>query len=250
MKKKYFIILAVFILSIILLYSNNLSVEEILDKIDYNMTPETIKHEGEMRIYRSEREMLKKFISYSVGATKAYIEFTYPPRDRGTKYLRIENDLWMFLPRASRTVKISGHMLRQSMMGSDFSYEDQTENRTLREQYDAKIISEEKYEGNEVYIIELRAKAGAEPVYYMQKIWVDKEKFVYYKSELFGRSEQILKVLYLSDYQKLNDKYYPSKLKMEDKLKKDTYTSIIMSNLEIDIALPESIFSLQNLERN
>lgn len=248
--KKIFIIITFFILSITLLYSDELSVEKILDKIDYNMTPDSIKYEGEMRIYRSKREMIKKFISYSIGVTKAYIEFTYPPRDSGTKYLRIENDLWMFLPRASRTVKISGHMLRQSMMGSDFSYEDQTENRTLREQYDAKIISEEKYEDKQVYVIELRAKEAAEPVYYMQKIWVDKYKFVYYKAELFGRSEQILKVLHLSDYQQLNDKYYPIKLKMEDKLRENTYTTVIMNNLEIDIDIPERIFSLQNLERN
>ncbi|MFA5480528.1 MAG: outer membrane lipoprotein-sorting protein [Candidatus Muiribacteriota bacterium] len=247
MKKTLFIVML--IISILFVYGEQITVEEILDKIDFNMTPESLKYEGEMIISRPGREMVKKFTSYGVGTNKSYMEFTYPPRDRGTKYLRIDNDLWMYLPGASRTVKISGHMLRQSMMGSDFSYEDQTENQGLKDQYEAKILNEEIYEDKAVYVIELRAKEGIDPVYFMQKIWVDKEKFIYYKAELFGRSEKLLKEMFFYEYTKINEKYYPKKMKIEDNLKTDSYTEIIMHNLELDINIPASVFTLQNLER-
>ncbi|MFA7578126.1 MAG: outer membrane lipoprotein-sorting protein, partial [Candidatus Muiribacteriota bacterium] len=90
---------------------------------------------------------------------------------------------------------------------------------------------------------------GIDPVYFMQKIWVDKEKFIYYKAELYGRSEKLLKEMFFSEYTKVNEKYFPKKMKMEDKLKTDSYTEIIMHNLELDINIPASVFTLQNLER-
>ncbi|MGM0608494.1 MAG: outer membrane lipoprotein-sorting protein [Candidatus Muiribacteriota bacterium] len=246
--KKKLIFLMIFVMSI-LNVASELTVNEILEKIDENMIPKTTEYEAEMIISRPDRTTTKRFKSYTRGDTEAFIEFTYPPRDSGTKYLRIEKDLWMYLPGASRTVKISGHMLRQSMMGSDFSYEDQTENRTLNEQYNAKILQEAEYNDREVYIIKLEAKDGVDPVYYMQKIWVDKEKFIYYKAELYGRSQKLLKTMHLSEYKNISDRYYPVKMKIEDNLRDDYYTKVIMKNLKLDTDIPDHIFTLRNLER-
>ena len=47
-----------------------------------------------------------------------------PRRDKGTKMLKLGDDLWIYMPNVDRVQKISGHMLRQGMMGSDLSYED------------------------------------------------------------------------------------------------------------------------------
>ena len=54
----------------------------------------------------------------------AFTEYLAPAREKGTKMLKLEDKLWIFSPSTDRTIQISGHMLRQSVMGSDLSYED------------------------------------------------------------------------------------------------------------------------------
>ena len=48
------------------------------------------------------------------------------------------------MPRAERVQKISGHMLRQGMMGSDMSYEDMLEAADFEEKYEAEVVGEEE----------------------------------------------------------------------------------------------------------
>ncbi len=69
----------------------------------------------------------------------ALVEFTNP-QDRGIKFLKREDNLWMFFPDAEEIIKISGHMLNQGMMGSDFSYQDIMESDNLTDLYNFEIV--------------------------------------------------------------------------------------------------------------
>ncbi len=63
--------------------------------------------------------------------------------------LKIEKVLKIYFPSAEKVMRVSGHMLRQSMMGSDFSYEDMTETaEELKKNYNVKLIGEESLSGN------------------------------------------------------------------------------------------------------
>ncbi len=103
------------------------SADEILDKIDQNMIFKTAYSEIEMIITTKNRTINKTMVSYARGNEKAYIEFLSPPRDKGSKILKSEDIIKVYYPSAERVMRISGHMLRRGMMGSDFSYEDMTE---------------------------------------------------------------------------------------------------------------------------
>ncbi len=138
-----------------------MTAEEILDKVDFNMTPNTFKSDAKMVIYSGKKVLTKEMTMTAVGDDMAFIEFTAPKRDAGTRYLRNGDNLWMYFPSANRTMKISGHMLRQGMMGSDISYEDQTDRTTLNEQYDSTILEET----DTMYKVELIAKEGVEVTY-------------------------------------------------------------------------------------
>ncbi|MCK9224083.1 MAG: outer membrane lipoprotein-sorting protein [Candidatus Muirbacterium halophilum] len=230
-------------------FCDNQEVFDILKKVDENQIPESSSYTGKMLIYRNDKVIEKRFESKSSGKYKSFIEFTYPPRDRGTKYLRIEDNLWMYLPMAEKTVKISGHMLKQSIMGSDFSYDDETDNSKLSESYNGEIIGEEKLSDYQCIILEITAKENANPNYYSQKIWVDKNNFVIHKAELFGRSGRLLKLMNADNFKKINNRLYPLYTKMEDKIKIGSYTEVIVENIKLDIDISDNVFSLRNLEK-
>ena len=107
------------------------SADSIVKKIDYNQSPESVIYNAKMVISKNGKDTEKEMKIYGKGEKKTFVEFLAPARDKGTKYLRIDDNLWMYLAEAEKTMKISGHMLRQGMMGSDFSYEDQTERTKL-----------------------------------------------------------------------------------------------------------------------
>ena len=100
-----------------------LSAEEILVRVDANQVYSTIYYEGRMEIVSGTRSKVKTMKAWAEGEGKAFIEFTNP-EDRGKKMLKLKDNLWMYFPSERDTVKISGAMLHQGIMGSDFSYQD------------------------------------------------------------------------------------------------------------------------------
>lgn len=238
--KKFLIIYMIFP---VLLFS--ITAEEILERVDYNMTPSSIKYDGEMIIHKKNKNFVKKMKIQAVGKDMAFMEFTSPPRDEGTKYLRNGENLWIFLPKADRTIKISGHMLRQNMMGSDISYEDQTDRSHLTDLYTSKILEE----SDRSYILELIAREGEDTTYYKRVIEVDRDSYTLITSKMYAMSGKLLKEFYVDDAMWIGDRYYITKFRMEDMIKEDSYTEIILKNIVIDPEIPESVFTLKNLER-
>ena len=130
---------------------------EVLKKIDENMSASSQVIVSTMVIHgrRSSRSITSK--SWIEGEDKSFTEYLAPAREKGTKMLKIDDQLWMYSPHSDRTIRISGHMLRQSVMGSDLSYEDMMEDRRLTEVYTAEIIGEEIIDEHECWIMELTA---------------------------------------------------------------------------------------------
>ncbi|MDV7401853.1 outer membrane lipoprotein-sorting protein, partial [Arthrospira platensis SPKY1] len=97
--------------------------DTILKKVEENMSSKNRVFESEMIIHgrRGSRTITSK--TYSVGDKQSFTEYLSPPREAGTKMLKLEDQLWIYSPTTDRTIQISGHMLRQSVMGSDLSYE-------------------------------------------------------------------------------------------------------------------------------
>ncbi|UCC38219.1 MAG: outer membrane lipoprotein-sorting protein [Candidatus Aminicenantes bacterium] len=226
-----------------------MTAEEILKRRDENMAFESAYTEVEMIITIGNRVNKKELISYSEGTEKSFIEFLSPARDKGTKMLKIGKVLKIYFPSAERVMRLSGHMLRQSMMGSDFSYEDLTETaEELREEYEVKLQGEENFEGTQCYVLELESKVENK-TYFFQKIWMDKEKLIGLKVELYAKSGKLLKVMRALNVQSFKKRYYPTKIVMEDKLRKNSKTEMILKKIDFDIPISPNIFSERNLMR-
>ena len=209
------------LLSIALFFSGNIfaqSAEEIIEKIDDNMSADNRIVESSMTINGKRNSRTMTSITYSVGDKKSFTEYLSPAREKGTKMLKLENKLWIYSPSTDRTIQISGHMLRQSLMGSDLSYEDMMDDRKLTEVYHAKVIGEEEINGQESFVLELLAKVE-DIAYYKRKLWVDKKHYVPLKEELFAKSGQLLKQTTLSEIKHIQGRWFPTKMVYKDMLK-------------------------------
>lgn len=218
--------------------------DEIVRRVDANMAFGTARMESKMVIHVGDEVRTKTLVSYAEGRTKSYAEFLSPPRDKGVKYLKLGDNMWMYLPSVDKIIKIAGHMLRQSMMGSDFSYEDALESSKLLEKYEVELVGQD--DAN--YILDLIAKVK-EVTYYQRKIWVDKKTFIPVKEELFAKSGKKLKVMELSEIKKFGSRYYPIYMSMQNLLRKDSKTEMIITKVQFDIYIDPTTFTQAKLTK-
>ena len=220
--------------------------EEILRRIDANIGSDNKIATAEMIINGRRGSRSIKSKSWIYGEEKSYTEYLAPAREAGTKMLKLEDQLWTYIPSTDRTIKISGHMLRQSVMGSDLSYEDMMEDPELINLYEANVIEEETFLDRPCWILELTAKVE-DISYHSRKIWVDKERYVSLKEERFARSGKLLKVFEVKEVRSIQNRWVPVHMVFKDALKSGKGTEYFIESIEFNADIPEALFTKASL---
>ena len=239
--------LLIFILSgASLLQAQYPSGNEVMDRMDRNMSSENRVLTSKMIIngLRSSRTIESK--TWAVSDKKAFTEYLSPAREAGTKMLKLEDALWIYSPSTDRTIQISGHLLRQSVMGSDLSYEDMMDDATYQDNYDAVVIGEENLRDKNCWIVELQAKTP-DVTYQTRKVWVDQSTYVPLREDLFAKSGKLLKRTDLYEIKRMGNRWFPMKLVFKDMLKSGDGTEFLIESIEFDTEIPEYLFTKASL---
>lgn len=221
---------------------------EILERIDKNMSAKNMIHTSKMIIHGKRGDRTIESKSWIVGEKKSFTEYLNPARERGTKMLKLEDQLWLFSPSTDRTIQISGHMLRQSVMGSDLSYEDMMDDSKLTDHYNSVVTGEELVNERDCWVIEMDATDNL-MAYPKRKVWVDKIRYVPLKEELYAKSGKLLKKTDLYDVKQLQGRWYPTRIIFKDMLKSGEGTEFIIDEVIFDTEIPDYIFSKASLKK-
>lgn len=223
--------------------------EEILDSMDRQMTFDSRHVIARMEIYKGTAEPdVKRLEMWSKEWDSTFSVFLSPERDKGVRYLKLGDQLHM-ASAAGDVVQISGHMLRNGLMDSDFSYEDMMEARAMKADYNVTLIGDEPLEGKSCWILELNEKKPGQ-TYSKRKVWIEKETYLPRKTELYAKGGDVLKILTQLGTATYGDRKYPEKIIMRDLSKKDSRTEIHFEKADFGKQLPENIFSRRNLRKS
>lgn len=223
--------------------SDQMSADDIMKAMDQNLNAESriITSKMVVKGRRSNRTIESK--NWVVGTELAFTEYLSPPREAGTKMLKIGEKLYTYSPQTDRVIQISGHMLRQSVMGSDMSYNDMMEDRPIDELYSATIEGSIMLDGRDHWIMVLNAKVKGLS-YPKRRSWVDKEYLLPKKEELYAKSGKLLKTASLEGIKKIEGRWFPSKFVYKDELKRNSKgTEWIIDNIQFNKKIPNSRFS-------
>ena len=223
--------------------SDQMSADDIMKAMDQNLNAESriITSKMVVKGRRSNRTIESK--NWVVGTELAFTEYLSPPREAGTKMLKIGEKLYTYSPQTDRVIQISGHMLRQSVMGSDMSYNDMMEDRPIEELYSATIEGSTMLDGRDHWIMVLDAKVKGLS-YPKRRSWVDKEYLLPKKEELYAKSGKLLKTASLEGIKKIEGRWFPSKFVYKDELKRNSKgTEWIIDNIQFNKKIPDSRFS-------
>jgi outer membrane lipoprotein-sorting protein len=178
----------------------------------------------------------------SKGNENTIVMVTEPASDRGQIILMKGRDLWIFLPNVSQPVRLS---LAQRLTGQVANGDLARAN--FAGDYTPKLVGTEKIDGEDHYVLELAA-VDRSVAYARVKYWVKQKNFFPHKAEFYSLSDRLLKSCRYENYQQMLGKLRPTRLVMQDALKKGEESVLDYSAMVLK-DLPDKIFTRDYLKR-
>ena len=241
----------IFILSFTFLpsQSDDMSVQDIIKAMDNNLNAKSRVLTSRMIVHGRRASRTIESRNWVMGANQAFTEYLSPPREAGTKMLKLGDKLWTYSPQTDRVIQISGHMLRQSVMGSDMSYNDMMEDRPMEELYEATLEGSVMIDGRDhwIMVLEARVKGLSYP---KRRAWIDKEYLLPTKEELYAKSGKLLKTSTMEGIKRVQGRWFPSRFVFKDELKRNSKgTEWVIDDIKFDVDIPDSRFSKSKLRK-
>ena len=222
--------------------ADDMSVQDIIKAMDNNLNAKSRVMTSKMVVHGRRASRTIESRSWVVGIDLAFTEYLSPPREAGTKMLKDGDKLWTYSPQTDRVIQISGHMLRQSVMGSDMSYKDMMEDRPLMDLYEATLESSVEIDGRDHWIVLLTAKVKGLS-YPMRRAWIDKEYLLPMKEELYAKSGKLLKTSTMDGIKKVQGRWFPTRFIFKDELKRNSKgTEWVIDEIAFDVDIPDYRF--------
>ena len=238
----------VLLLAALPVFGAEIDPQKLLEEVDDNLWSNTKYIEARLIIDNGRLVRILEVESWMEGVERAYSFYKSPPREKGTRMLKIGSKLWMYTPRTDRKILIAGHMLRQSMMGSDLSYEDMMEDKKLSRSYIAVLKGMENFRGVSCGILHLTAHDKT-TTYQTRKLWVDPRRRVVLREELYAKGGMLLKEIEYLEYRRVGRRLFPRKMVFRDLLKENTRTTYMFDVIRFDVDIPPKYFSQSILKR-
>lgn len=231
-----------FTLSVLLLANE---ANEIIKKLDENMRGENIYLQMSMKIVSLSHERSMKIQSYSQGNKKSFTKILYPPKDRGITFLSLDNQMWQYVPKIERVIKIPPSMMLQNWMGSDITNDDMVKQSSIIDDYDAKII---KKDGN-ITTIELIPKENAAVVWGKIITNIDTTNYTSIKDVFYDEENKEVRFFIYENVKKFGKYYIPTYWKVSSLEKPQNYTEIFLDEIVYDSKISDEYFTKSALKR-
>ncbi len=232
------ILVLLLILSTSLLYSQ--TVEEIVKKLDKNVTFASFEGKGRIIIEGKYGTRESRYIVYAKGEHNSLIEFI-SGEEEGQKIFKTPDDLYIWYPYAEEVQRLS----RKKTLGA-VSYDEMSGEKNTLKNYKVTLLAEEMIGDREVYKLQFIAKSS-KVAHYKQEVYVDKEDFIALKVLYYSKSGKLTKEMLVKKTDVIGGYVVATHQIITDKLKKNNSTETIMDEMEIDVELDDDIFSLGEL---
>ena len=199
-----------------------------------------------------ERPKWKKEMSmkgWSIGDDYFSSVVLSPVKEKGTVFLKRENEVWNYVPSIERIIKLPPSMMMQNWMGTDFTNDDLVQRSSVSEDYKNKIIGEDNIDGYDCWIIELIPNQDAPVVWGKLIMWIDKKDYMQLKTQFFDEYDEMVSVMTSSTIKNFGGKNLPAVIEFIPLDKEGNKTVIERLVWEFDIEINERFF-LPNYMKN
>jgi hypothetical protein len=225
------------------------SAREIVDRVDRLLRGNSSRGTVRMDIVTEHWSRSMEMRIWSLGTEYALIRVTAPQKDAGTATLKAGNDIWNYLPRVDRTIKLPPSLMSASWMGSHFTNDDLVKESRIIDDYDIEIAFEGVRDGVEVWEFELTPKPEAAVVWGQIVEQVRKRDLMPLWARYYDDRGVLARSLRFEEFRTLGGRLVPARMVVEPTDKPGESTVITYADLEFDVPIDASFFSLRRLQR-
>jgi outer membrane lipoprotein-sorting protein len=221
---------------------------EIVDRVDRMLRGASSRADIAMEIATAHWSRSLEMRVWSLGTEYALIRVTAPPREAGSATLKVREEVWNYLPRVDRTIKIPPSLMMGAWMGSHFTNDDLVKDSRVIEDYDIAIGFEGDRAGVAVWEFTLTPKPNAAVVWGRIVQQVRKADLMPTWARYYDERGTLIRTMTFSDYRTFGARLVPAVMTVRPEDKPDERTVIRYRDLEFDVRLTPDFFSLRNLQ--
>lgn len=229
--------------------SKAMTAKEILEKVDDLWRGESSYAEMTMDVRTEHYERSMSLKAWSLGKDYSLIAITYPPKDRGVATLKKNKDIWNYLPRVNRVIRVPSSMMMANWMGSHFTNDDLVKESRLSDDYDSEVTFEGEKDGRKVFEITLIPKPEAPVVWGRIEIMVLQEDLIPLVALYFDEEGGLTRTMTFSEVKVMAGRLVPSIMTLHPEDEPEEYTRIVYNHLELGVGITEDFFSRSTLTR-
>jgi outer membrane lipoprotein-sorting protein len=199
-----------------------------------------------MVIHRPDWERSMTMEAWTKGDERALVRVVEPKKDRGNGTLTQDNNMWTFSPKVNRVIKVPSSMMGQSWMGSDFSNKDVARADDIIDQYDHTLLGTDIVDGVTVHRIKSIPHEDAAVVWGSEVLTI-REDHVVLEHAFYDQDGELVKTLRSLETGEMGGRMIAKRQRMMKTDTPDEWTEIAVVEVEYDLNLKDSLFTLSNL---
>lgn len=187
--------------------------------------------------------------SWEKGKDKSLVKVIAPAKDAGTISLKVEQNMWNYIPSVEKVIKVPPSMMMQSWMGSDFTNDDLVKESSISRDYNAAITGKKQLPEGETYVLELIPKPEAAVVWGKIVAYVRVTDHIPLMYEYYDEKGKLIRVMELTDIKRMGGRTIPTRWTLIPKTKKGkNKTVIVLDKIEFNVPISDEVFSLSKLK--
>ena len=226
-----------------------LTPKQILDKVDDLFRSRSSHGFGTMTVATAHWKRSLSLEMWSKGKDKSLVRILAPKKEKGTTTLRAGNDIWNYLPKVNRVIKLPSSMMAASWMGSHFTNDDLVKESRMADDYTFEITFVGEDEGEEVVEVTCHPKPEAAVVWGKVVVRARGKDYLPLSIKYFDEDLQLARTMTFSKVSELGGRMLPAVVTMVPEEKPDESTIVRYEKMEFDIGLDDDFFSLRTLQK-
>jgi len=226
-----------------------LTAREILDRVDDLWRGESSRGVMTMTITTQHWKRSLTIEAWSKGKEKSLMKILAPKKEKGTTTLRNGNNIWNYLPKVKRVIKLPSSMMASSWMGSHFTNDDLVKESRMADDYSFEISDQGQKDGREIVEVTCIPNEDAAVVWGKLIVLVDRVDYLPIRIEYYDEDLTLARTMTFTDVGVLGNRKLAKKMIIVPNENPEESTIIEYSEMEFDLNLDDKLFSLRSLQR-
>jgi len=184
---------------------------------------------------------------WAKGEDKALMVIDAPPRDAGTATLKVDKNLWNYLPKIARTIRVPPSMMMGSWMGSDLTNDDIVRDSSYEDDYESQVVG--RTEDPPGWRVRMTARPDAVGLWNSVEMVFADDSWLPVMAQFYDRKDRLSRTMTFGDVGVVNGRHVPMLITIVPEREEGRRTEFRYLDVEFDVELSDDTFSLSRLER-